>query len=216
MALRRFVPWPGHVWRRSHLIAGDYLKQVLSLNPKVILNLSDVSYIDSGGWEPWSEFIRRPARRGRHQALWLRAALAGCAASYQAGYGFRGYDTEAEGSQPFAGPLSGRILACGSALPCHHFPISRSFSRSMAVPTIPARAGIQFRSLSQPGFRSGERAKEPLPGSQSFHRRPQADKDLVVADPRVSRDHAIIVSENGKFSSLTRAVNTVPLLMANG
>lgn len=27
----------------------DYLKQVLSLNPKVVLNLSDVSYIDSGG-----------------------------------------------------------------------------------------------------------------------------------------------------------------------
>jgi anti-sigma B factor antagonist len=27
----------------------DYLKQVLALNPKVVLNLSDVSYIDSGG-----------------------------------------------------------------------------------------------------------------------------------------------------------------------
>ncbi len=26
------------------------------------------------------------------------------------------------------------------------------------------------------------------------------DKDLVIADPRVSRDHALIVSENGKFS----------------
>src|SRR5947207_6348568 len=25
------------------------------------------------------------------------------------------------------------------------------------------------------------------------------DKDLVIADPRVSRDHALIVSENGKF-----------------
>lgn len=28
----------------------------------------------------------------------------------------------------------------------------------------------------------------------------KVDKDLVVADPRVSRDHAIIVSENGKFT----------------
>jgi serine phosphatase RsbU (regulator of sigma subunit) len=27
----------------------------------------------------------------------------------------------------------------------------------------------------------------------------KADKDLVIADPRVSRDHAIIVSENGQF-----------------
>jgi serine phosphatase RsbU (regulator of sigma subunit) len=27
----------------------------------------------------------------------------------------------------------------------------------------------------------------------------RADKDLVIVDPRVSRDHAIIVSENGKF-----------------
>ena len=25
------------------------------------------------------------------------------------------------------------------------------------------------------------------------------EKDLVIADPRVSRDHALIVSENGKF-----------------
>jgi pSer/pThr/pTyr-binding forkhead associated (FHA) protein len=25
------------------------------------------------------------------------------------------------------------------------------------------------------------------------------DKDLVIADPRVSRDHALIVSENGKY-----------------
>jgi phosphoserine phosphatase RsbU/P len=28
----------------------------------------------------------------------------------------------------------------------------------------------------------------------------KVDKDLVIADPRVSRDHAIIVSENGQFS----------------
>ena len=28
----------------------------------------------------------------------------------------------------------------------------------------------------------------------------KVDKDLVIADPRVSRDHAVIVSENGKFS----------------
>ena len=28
----------------------------------------------------------------------------------------------------------------------------------------------------------------------------KADKDLVIADPRVSRDHAIIVSEDGKFT----------------
>jgi len=28
----------------------------------------------------------------------------------------------------------------------------------------------------------------------------KADKDLVIADPRVSRDHALIVSENGQFS----------------
>ncbi|MBZ5719965.1 MAG: SpoIIE family protein phosphatase [Acidobacteriia bacterium] len=28
----------------------------------------------------------------------------------------------------------------------------------------------------------------------------KVDKDLVIADPRVSRDHALIVSENGKFS----------------
>jgi len=28
----------------------------------------------------------------------------------------------------------------------------------------------------------------------------KVDKDLVIADPRVSRDHAIIVSENGEFS----------------
>jgi anti-sigma B factor antagonist len=27
----------------------EYLKQVLALNPKIVLNLSDVSYIDSGG-----------------------------------------------------------------------------------------------------------------------------------------------------------------------
>lgn len=27
----------------------DYLKQVLALTPRVVLNLSDVSYIDSGG-----------------------------------------------------------------------------------------------------------------------------------------------------------------------
>src|SRR5437870_1624259 len=27
----------------------------------------------------------------------------------------------------------------------------------------------------------------------------KADKDLVIADPRVSRDHALIVSENGQF-----------------
>ena len=27
----------------------------------------------------------------------------------------------------------------------------------------------------------------------------RADKDLVIVDPRVSRDHAVIVSENGKF-----------------
>src|ERR1041385_4747940 len=28
----------------------------------------------------------------------------------------------------------------------------------------------------------------------------KVDKDVVVADPRVSRDHAIIVSENGRFT----------------
>jgi phosphoserine phosphatase RsbU/P len=28
----------------------------------------------------------------------------------------------------------------------------------------------------------------------------KVDKDLVIADPRVSRDHAVIVSENGKFT----------------
>ena len=28
----------------------------------------------------------------------------------------------------------------------------------------------------------------------------KVDKDLVIADPRVSRDHALIVSENGAFS----------------
>src|SRR5215468_11277856 len=28
----------------------------------------------------------------------------------------------------------------------------------------------------------------------------KVDKDLVIADPRVSRDHAIIVTENGQFS----------------
>ncbi len=28
----------------------------------------------------------------------------------------------------------------------------------------------------------------------------KVDKDLVIADPRVSRDHAQIVSENGVFS----------------
>src|SRR5246127_1828364 len=28
----------------------------------------------------------------------------------------------------------------------------------------------------------------------------KVDKDLVIADPRVSRDHALIVSENGKFA----------------
>src|SRR5579859_4538502 len=28
----------------------------------------------------------------------------------------------------------------------------------------------------------------------------KADKDLVIADPRVSRDHAMIVSEGGQFS----------------
>jgi pSer/pThr/pTyr-binding forkhead associated (FHA) protein len=28
----------------------------------------------------------------------------------------------------------------------------------------------------------------------------KVDKDLVIADPRVSRDHALIVSENGVFS----------------
>ena len=28
----------------------------------------------------------------------------------------------------------------------------------------------------------------------------KVDKDVVVGDPRVSRDHAIIVSENGKFT----------------
>src|SRR5438874_10626667 len=28
----------------------------------------------------------------------------------------------------------------------------------------------------------------------------KVDKDLVIADPRVSRDHAMIVAENGKFS----------------
>ena len=27
----------------------------------------------------------------------------------------------------------------------------------------------------------------------------KVDKDLVIADPRVSRDHALIVSENGQF-----------------
>ncbi len=27
----------------------------------------------------------------------------------------------------------------------------------------------------------------------------KVDKDLVIADPRVSRDHAIITSENGQF-----------------
>ena len=30
----------------------------------------------------------------------------------------------------------------------------------------------------------------------------KADKDLVIPDPRVSRDHAVIVSENGKFCVL--------------
>src|SRR5574337_1717508 len=28
----------------------------------------------------------------------------------------------------------------------------------------------------------------------------KVDKDLVIADPRVSRDHALIVSENGRFA----------------
>ena len=27
----------------------------------------------------------------------------------------------------------------------------------------------------------------------------KVDRDLVIADPRVSRDHALIVSENGQF-----------------
>src|SRR5262249_420493 len=27
----------------------------------------------------------------------------------------------------------------------------------------------------------------------------KVDKDLVIADPRVSRDHAVILSEDGKF-----------------
>jgi serine phosphatase RsbU (regulator of sigma subunit) len=33
----------------------------------------------------------------------------------------------------------------------------------------------------------------------------KADKDLVIADPRVSRDHALIVSENGVFSIVDQA-----------
>ena len=43
----------------------------------------------------------------------------------------------------------------------------------------------------------------------------KVDKDLVIADPRVSRDHALIVSENGQFSVLTRAASTERSSTAN-
>ncbi len=33
----------------------------------------------------------------------------------------------------------------------------------------------------------------------------KVDKDLVIADPRVSREHALIVSENGEFCVVDQA-----------
>ena len=43
----------------------------------------------------------------------------------------------------------------------------------------------------------------------------KVDKDLVIADPRVSRDHAVIVSENGRFFVVDRAASTGPTSTVN-
>ena len=70
----------------------------------------------------------------------------------------------------------------------------------MAVPTITgpvqeSSSGI-FPNLV---FVQGNEQKTLPLDHSPFSVGRRADKDLVIVDPRVSRDHAVIVSENGKF-----------------
>lgn len=70
---------------------------------------------------------------------------------------------------------------------------------------------MAFASTSNPGFDKGSGAFPSLILVQGSEQRPivlnhspftvgrKVDKDLVIADPRVSRDHATIVSEDGVF-----------------
>jgi anti-anti-sigma factor len=64
----------------------DFLKQSLSETPRMVLNLSGVTYIDSGGLG-----TLRSCGRGRNQAHRSGPAPARCAADYQAGNGFSGF-----------------------------------------------------------------------------------------------------------------------------
>ena len=71
---------------------------------------------------------------------------------------------------------------------------------------------MSFQSIASPGLEQSSGAFPTLIFVQGNDQRSitldhtpfgigrKVDKDLVIADPRVSRDHAIIVSENGQFA----------------
>ena len=70
----------------------DFLKQALTETPRLVLNLSGVTYIDSGGLGTLvGVYSSARGGRGRDQAHRPGAAPARCAADYQAGNGFRGF-----------------------------------------------------------------------------------------------------------------------------
>jgi phosphoserine phosphatase RsbU/P len=70
----------------------------------------------------------------------------------------------------------------------------------MSLPTIisPAGSGV-FPTLV---FVQGNEQRIINLDHSPFSVGRKVDKDLVIADPRVSRDHAVILSENGQFSVL--------------
>ena len=65
-------------------------------------------------------------------------------------------------------------------------------------------------------FIMGEERRSFVLQSPAFSIGRKADKDLTLLNPRVSRDHAMIVREAMAISSRTRTASTVPTSTASG
>ena len=195
----------------------DFLKEALAETPRMVLNLAGVTYIDSGGLGTLvGVYSSARGRWRRYQADWVGPTLAGRAADYQAGYGFRSFQYGAGSSHR---PRSRRGLVEVKTLP----PRWGSSGRKAKIELLTCRsrflgrrirAGQQEMSfqpitgpVSSPGsgifptlvFVQGNDQRTINLDHTPFTVGRKVDKDLVIADPRVSRDHALITSEDGQF-----------------